>query len=456
MHLSHPHESPADQRARMLESPVEPLIVRLAIPTTISMLITSVYNMADTYFVSQIGTSASGAVGIVYSIMGVIQAIGFMVGVGAGSITSRLLGQDRREEAGRYASSAVFAALVLGIGFSALGLADLKNLIWRLGSTPTIYPHAVDYAFFILLGAPVMILSFTLNNLLRWQGKAKLSVVGLTTGGVLNMILDPIFIFGLNMGTRGASLATFLSQCVSMTILASFFLRGYSDFDVSPRLISRRWRTYFNILRQGMPSFFRNGMLSLSTMVLNYNARIYGDAAVAAMSIVTKVFSFLQSVVIGFGQGLQPVIGYNYGAGKLGRVKRGVLFALKAATCVLTAGAALGYLLAPQIILAFRDDPQVVAIGVRAFRYQCLIMPLMPVFVFSNMIFQGMGKSFRATTLAVCRPVFFMALAMVLCGAFGLTGLEVSQPIADLLSFLLSAMLLLRLLRGELRETEQP
>ena len=439
----------------MLESPVEPLIVRLAIPTTISMLITSIYNMADTYFVSQISTSASGAVGIVYSIMGVIQAIGFMVGVGSGSIASRLLGQDRREEAGRYASSAIFTALVLGIAFSALGLLNLNRLIWWLGSTATIYPHAVDYAFFILLGAPAMILSFTLNNLLRWQGKAKLAVVGLTTGGVLNMILDPIFIFGLNMGTRGASLATFLSQCVGVSILASFFIRGCSDFPVSARLISRSWRTYGDILRQGMPSFFRNGMMSLSTMVLNYNARIYGDAAVAAMSIVTKVFNFLQSMIIGFGQGLQPVIGYNYGAGKLSRVKRGVLFALKAATCVLTAGAALGYLLAPRIILAFRDDPEVIAIGVQAFRYQCLIMPLMPVFVFSNMIFQGMGKPFRATTLAVCRPIFFMALATVLCGAFGLTGLEVSQPIADLLSFLLSAALLLRLMRGELRETEQ-
>ncbi len=455
MHLSHPHESPADQRARMLESPVEPLIVRLAIPTTISMLITSIYNMADTYFVSQIGTSASGAVGIVYSIMGVIQAIGFMVGVGAGSITSRLLGQDRREEAGRYASSAIFIALLFGAAFSILGLLDLKNLIWWLGSTPTIYPHAVDYAFFILLGAPAMVLSFTLNNLLRWQGKAKLAVVGLTTGGVLNMVLDPIFIFGLGMGTRGASLATFLSQCVGMSILAAFFIRGYSDFPVSVRLISRSWRTYGDILRQGMPSFFRNGMMSLSTMVLNYNARIYGDAAVAAMSIVTKVFNFLQSMVVGFGQGLQPVIGFNYGAGRLSRVKRGVLFALKASTWVLTAGAALGYLLAPGIILAFRDDPEVIAIGVRAFRYQCLIMPLMPVFVFSNMIFQGMGKSFRATTLAVCRPVFFMALAMVLCRAFGLTGLEVSQPLADLLSFLLSAALLLRLMRGELREAEQ-
>ena len=436
----------------MLESPIEPLIVRLAIPTTISMLITSIYNMADTYFVSQISTSASGAVGIVYSVMGVIQAIGFMIGVGSGSITSRLLGQDRREEAGRYASSAIFTALLLGVAFSVVGLLTLNQLIWWLGSTPTIYPHAVDYAFFILLGAPAMVLSFTLNNLLRWQGKAKLAVVGLTTGGVLNMILDPIFIFGLNMGTRGASLATFLSQYVGMSILAAFFIRGHSDYPVSPALISRSWRTYGDILRQGLPSFFRNSMLSLSTMVLNYNARIYGDAAVAAMSIVTKVFNFLQSTIIGFGQGLQPVVGFNYGAKKLDRVKRGVLFAIKAATVALTIGAALGYGLAPQIIRAFRDDPDVIAIGVQAFRYQCLIMPLMPVFVFSNMIFQGMGKPFRATALAVCRPCFFMVLATILCTAMGLPGLEMSQPLADLLGFILSAVLLLQLMRGELRD----
>ena len=192
-------------------------------------------------------------------------------------------------------------------------------------------------------------------------------------------------------------------------------------------------------------------MMSVSTMVLNYNARIYGDAAVAAMSIVTKVFNFLQSVIIGFGQGLQPVIGYNYGAGKLGRVRRGIIFAVKTYTCVLTVGAVLGYLGAPQIIQEFRDDPDVIAIGVQAFRYQCMVLPLMPVFVFSNMIFQGMGKPLHATTLAVCRPCCFIVLATVLCRLLGLPGLETAQPLADVLSFLMSAALLLRLMGGELR-----
>ena len=451
MHLFHPGRIRQDQRTWMLETPVEHLIVRLAVPTTVSMLITSIYNMADTYFVSQISTSASGAVGIVFSIMGMIQAIGFMIGVGSGSISSRLLGQNKKEEAGRYASSAIAMAVVLGLLFSTVCLLNLKGLIWWLGSTATIYLHAVDYAFFILLGAPVMVVSFTLNNLLRWQGKARLAVIGLTTGGVLNIILDPLFIFGFHMGTRGASLATFLSQCVGVSILASFFLKGQSDIPVSWGRISRTWKIYGEILRQGLPSFFRNSMMSVSTMVLNYNARIYGDAAVAAMSIVTKVFNFLQSVIIGFGQGLQPVIGYNYGAGKLGRVRRGIIFAVKTYTCVLTVGAVLGYLGAPQIIQEFRDDPDVIAVGVQAFRYQCMVLPLMPVFVFSNMIFQGMGKPLHATTLAVCRPCCFIVLATVLCRLLGLPGLETAQPLADVLSFLMSAALLLRLMGGELR-----
>jgi len=455
VHLFHPGRIRQDQRTWMLETPVEHLIVRLAVPTTVSMLITSIYNMADTYFVSQISTSASGAVGIVFSIMGMIQAIGFMIGVGSGSISSRLLGQNKKEEAGRYASSAIAMAVVMGLLFSTVCLLNLKGLIWWLGSTATIYPHAVDYAFFILLGAPVMVVSFTLNNLLRWQGKARLAVIGLTTGGVLNIILDPLFIFGFHMGTQGASLATFLSQCVGVSILASFFLKGQSDIPVSWGRISRTWKIYGEILRQGLPSFFRNSMMSVSTMVLNYNARIYGDAAVAAMSIVTKVFNFLQSVVIGFGQGLQPVVGYNYGAGKLGRVKRGILFGIKTYTCLLTVIAAAGYLTAPWVVQIFRDDPDVIVIGVQAFRYQCMVLPLMPVFVFSNMIFQGMGKPLHATTLAVCRPCFSIVLVTALCQLLGLNGLEIAQPLSDVLSFLMSAALLLRLMGGELRGAKE-
>ena len=342
-HQHDPKERP-DQRQKMLETPIPPLVCRLAVPTIISMMVTSIYNMADTYFVSQINTSASGAVGIVFSAMAIIQAVGFTVGMGSGSIASRLLGQDSREEANTYASSAVLMALVLGLLLGAFGLLMIEDLVWWLGSTPTIYPYALDYATYILMGAPIMVLSFTLNNLLRWQGKASLSVFGLATGGILNMILDPIFIYPLNMGIAGAGAATFLSQCVSLVILSSFFFFKRSDLRVSPRCISRSPWIYLAILKQGMPSFFRQGVLSVSTMALNFNAKVYGDAAVAALAIVTKIFNFIQSVVIGFGQGFQPVLGYNYGAGRLDRVKQALVFSLRTCTIILTIAAVVGLL----------------------------------------------------------------------------------------------------------------
>lgn len=424
----------------MLETPVDRLILSLAAPTIVSMLVTSIYNMADTYFVSQLNTSASGAVGVVFSLMAIIQAVGFTVGMGSGSIASRLLGQDRGEEADTYASTGVITALVLGLILSALGLAFLGDLIWLLGSTSTIYPYALDYAFYIVLGAPVMILAFTLNNLLRWQGKASLSVFGLATGGVLNMILDPIFIYGFHMGIAGAGAATLLSQCVSLSILASFFLRRKSSLRVSPACISRSPRTYLAILKQGMPSFFRQGVLSAATMSLNYNARIYGDAAVAALSIVTKIFNLIQSIVIGFGQGFQPVLGYNYGAKRLDRVKEAVRFSLKSCTIILTVGAVIGFFLAPWIIALFRrDDPLVIEIGTRAFRYQCFTLPLGAVMVFSNMFFQSLGKSWRAVILAICRQGLYIPLVYLMTACFGLAGLERTQAVSDLLAFTLAA-----------------
>lgn len=454
MPLSHSHSRTdrdrPDQRQKMLETPIPPLICSLAVPTIISMMVTSIYNMADTYFVSQINTSASGAVGVVFSIMAIIQAVGFTVGMGSGSIAARLLGQGKQKEADTYASSAVLTALVLGLTLMALGLLNLDDLIWFLGSTDTIFPYAMDYAQYILLGTPVMILSFTLNNLLRWQGKAKLSVFGLGIGGVLNMILDPIFIFGLDMGIGGAALATLLSQCVGVTILTSFFLLKFSDLRVSPACISRSPRVYLAILKQGMPSFFRQGVMSMSTMALNWNARLFGDAAVAALSIVSKVFMFIQSIVIGFGQGFQPVLGYNYGANRLDRVKEAVWFSLKVGTAILSVGAVVGFLFSPEIVTFFRrNDPLVIEIGSRAFRYQCLTLPLGAVLMFSNMLFQSLGKSVRATILAVCRQGLYIPLVYLLCWKLGLTGLEMTQTVADLLAFFISAGILARYFRTE-------
>lgn len=441
---------PVDQRRKMLETPVDRLILSLAAPTIVSMLVTSVYNMADTYFVSQLNTSASGAVGVVFSLMAIIQAVGFTVGMGAGSTASRLLGQGEKEEADVFASSGVVAALVLGLTLAAVGLTVREDLIWLLGSTATIYPYALDYALYILLGAPVMVLAFTLNNLLRWQGKANLSVFGLATGGVLNMILDPIFIYGFRMGIGGAGAATLLSQCVSLSILASFFLRKKSDLRVSPACVSRSVRVYWAIVKQGMPSFFRQGVLSAATMALNYNAKLYGDAAVAALSIVTKVFNLIQSIVIGFGQGFQPVLGYNYGAGRLDRVKRSIWFSLRTCTVILTVGAVAGFILAPHIITLFRrDDALVIAIGTRAFRNQCLTLPLGAVAVFSNMFFQSLGKSWRAVLLAVCRQGLYIPLVYLMTSRLGLTGLERTQAVSDLAAFVLSASVILHYFKTE-------
>lgn len=447
MHWIHFHEHKVqdhpDQRKKMLEEPVEQLIPTLAVPTIISMMVTSVYNMADTYFVSQISTSASAAVGIVFSVMAVIQAVGFTVGMGSGSIASRMLGQGKGKEADTIASSAVLTAFVLGMLLTILGIWNIDQIIWLLGSTETIYPFALDYAKYIILGCPVMILAFTMNNLLRWQGKASLSVIGLGTGGLLNIVLDPLFIFGFDLGIAGAAIATLLSQCVSMSILASFFIFKKSDLRVSLACVSRSPKTYAAILKQGMPSFFRQGLMSVSTMAVNWNARVFGDAAVAALAIVTKVFSFVQSVTIGFGQGFQPVLGYNYGAGRLDRVKRAVVFSVRTCTIILTVAGVIGFIFSSQIITLFRDDPLVIDIGTRAFRYQCFTMPLGAVLTFANMFFQSLGKSVRATILAICRQGVIIPMVFFLPWAFGLPGLEVTQATADLVAFLVSGSIML-------------
>ena len=438
----------------MLETPIPPLVISLAIPTVISMLVTSIYNMADTYFVSQINTSASGAVGIVFSIMAAIQAFGFMVGMGAGSISARLLGQNKGDEASVYSSSAVLTALILGVFFAGLGLLFLEPLIWLLGSTETIFPYAIEYARYILLGAPVMVLAYTLNNLLRWQGLAYLSVIGLAIGGIINMILDPIFIFVFDLGIGGAGAATLLSQCISLLILISFFVLGKSELRVARSCISRSPQVYLSIFKQGMPSFFRQAVFSFGISSLNFNAKPFDDAAVAAMSIVSRVFMVASSIVIGFGQGFQPVLGYNYGAGKNDRVKQTILYSLKVCTGILLAAALLGYLFAPQIITVFRrDDAQVIAIGTQALRFQALTLPLGAVLTFANMLFQSLGKSWRATILAVCRQGLFIPLVFFLRWHFGLTGLQVAQPVADLLAFLIAAPIMLHYF---LREFDQP
>ena len=447
--------SQADEAARsalqfekMTKTPVPKLILGLAAPTILSMLITSIYNLADTFFVGQLSTSASGAVGVVSSLMAIIQALGFMLGHGAGGIISRSLGNQDTHAATKFASTSFFTALVFGIVLAGVGLSTLPGFMMLLGSTDTILPHACAYARPILIAAPLMMSSLVMNNILRYEGKASFAMIGLVTGGVLNMVLDPVFIFGFGLGTAGAGIATALSQSISFCILLSMFLRGKTVSQFQLSAVTRSPAEFGTILMTGLPSFGRQGLNSIGGMLLNIAARSYGDAAVAGMSIVSRIFMFILSVVIGVGQGLQPVASFNYGARKYHRVRQAAVFTLKAAFVLLVVLIAVCWWNDENLIHLFRDDPAVTAVALPAFRYQCFAVLLQPVIVVANMTFQSVGKAGRATFLACCRQgVCFIPLILVLPRVLGLVGVELCQPIADALTFFISLPFLLAFLR---------
>ena len=429
----------AQQFRKMTETPIPKLILSLAAPTILSMLITSIYNLADTFFVGQISTSASGAVGVVSSLMAIIQALGFMLGHGAGSIISRSLGSQNTKAAARFASTSFFTALTFGLILAAVGLTTLPHFMMLLGSTETILPHACAYARPILIAAPLMMSSLVMNNILRYEGKASFAMIGLVTGGVLNMVLDPVFIFGFGLGTAGAGIATALSQSISFCILLSMFLRGKTVSQFQLSAVTRSPAEFGTILMTGLPSFGRQGLNSIGGMLLNIAARSYGDAAVAGMSIVSRIFMFIISVAIGTGQGFQPVAGFNYGARKYRRVEKACVFTMCASFCFLSVIIAACWFNAEALIKLFRDDPEVTAIALPAFRYQCFACFLQPVIVAGNMLFQSIGKSGRATFLACCRQgVFFIPLILTLPRMLGLLGIEICQPIADVLTFVVT------------------
>ena len=446
------------QFRRMTETPIPQLVLSLAAPTILSMLITSIYNLADTFFVGQISTSASGAVGVVSSLMAIIQALGFMLGHGAGTIISRSLGSRDTTAATRFASTSFFTALVFGVVLAVAGLGTLPHFMMLLGSTETILPHACAYARPILIAAPLMISSLVMNNILRYEGKASFAMIGLVTGGVLNIALDPLFMFVFGLGTAGAGIATALSQSISFCILLSMFLRGKTVSQFRLSAVTREARDFGRILLGGAPSFGRQGLNSIGGMLLNLAARSHGDAAVAGMSIVSRIFMFIISVAIGVGQGLQPVASFNYGARKYRRVRQTAIFTIEAAFCMLVVLVGLCWVNGDALIRLFRDDPAVTAVALPAFHYQCLTMLLHPIIVVANMTFQSVGASGRATFLACCRQgVFFIPLILILPRTHGLFGVEICQPIADVLTFLVSLPFLIAFLQqlGRMDDAEQ-
>ena len=437
------------QYNKMLKTPIPRLVIMLGIPTTISMLITNIYNMADSYFVSQISLAAGGATSIVFGIMSIIQAFGFMFGHGAGSNISRMLGARRRDEATRYASTGFFFALGCGLLILTLGFVFLEPLMRLLGSTDTILPYAKDYARWILIAAPAMCSSCVLNNILRYEGKATLAMIGLTTGGILNIILDPVFIFWMNLGIAGAGLATAVSQYISFLILISVFLLGRTESRISVLFIAKEASVLKNIVSTGLPSLFRQGLNSVSTMVLNSQAKAFGDAAIAAMGYVGRTSSLIFSVGLGIGQGFQPISGFNYGAKKYSRVKAASYFTLAFGMGFMGTIAAFCFAFAPNIISLFRTEAEVLAIGSEALRIQCAFLLFLPVSVVATMLFQSIGKSRRALILSALQSgLIFIPVCIILPHFIGVRGIELAQPIAYFCTAMVSIPMTLSFFRG--------
>ena len=443
---------------QMIETPVNRLIPRLAVPTIISMLVTSIYNMADTFFVSQISTSASGAVGVMFSAMSMIQAIGFTLGMGSGNHISRSLGNRDEERAGVFAATAFYTAAIIGTAILVFGTLFSRQLVFFLGATQTIAPYAQDYARYILIGAPFMMTSFVMNNILRSQGNAVFAMVGITVGGILNMILDPLLIFGLNMGISGAAIATKVSQMISFAILLYQCNARPDCIKIQLSKFRPSGKVYGQILHAGLPSFCRQGLASAAAVILNFAAGPYGDAAIAAMSIVTRFMMFINSSLIGFGQGFQPVCGFNFGAERYDRVLEAFWFCVKVAVIMLTVFGVVSFGISRPIITAFRrEDLQVIEIGTLALRLQLLTMPFQAWVIMVNMLTQSIGYGFRASLVAMGRQGLFLIPALlILPKMFGILGLQMAQPIADMMTFVLATVIVSGILKelGQMRENQ--
>lgn len=439
----------ADQHyQKMTETPVAKLILKLGIPTTISMLITNIYNMADTYFVGTQGESAQAATGVLFTVQAIMQGIAFMLGHGGGTFISKHLADKNTREASKYISTSFFTGGLLGVLILILGLSFLEPLVLFLGSTQTILPHAMDYGRWILLAAPFIICSLILNNGLRYEGKAFYAMFGLTAGGILNIVGDYILVIKWNMGVYGAGLATAFSQIVSFCILLFMYAR-MAQSSISIKLVSRDLRVYLSICRVGFPSLIRQGLTSVTVGVLNNVTKPFGDAAIAAMSVVNRYSNFLMCVGLGMGQGFQPVASFNYQAQKIDRVKKGLLFTTVFGLVFIGGMSVLSIAFAEPIIALFQKQEDVIQIGATALRFTAFGMMFMPFSVPVNMLYQSIQQPTISSALSLIRsgavtiPILLLGVPLL-----GLTGIQIAQPTADILAGLLSLPFIIRFLRS--------
>ena len=434
---------------KMTTSPVEKLILGLAVPNILIMIVSALYNMADTYFVARLGTSAVAGVGIAFPLMNLIQAIGFFFGQGTGNYMARALGAQDTEAASRMAATGFFTSFCIMAIIAALGLIFLSPFVSALGATVTIRPYAMDYILYILLASPCMVAATVLNQQLRFQGSAAISMVGMLSGAILNIFLDPLFIFVFGWGVMGAASATMISQIVSFCILLFYGTTRRGNISINIKHFSPSLKRYIEMFRGGVPALLRQGLMSVANIIINHFAGFYGDAAIAAISIVNRICMFANSVMLGFGQGYQPVCGFNYGAKLYSRVRKGFWFCVRLACTGLAVICAFMIVYAPRIIALFRkDDLDVVAIGTRSLRLNCISLPFMGFAIMCNMITQTMGKALEASIVATARQGLMLIPALfILRPILGLLGVQLATPVSDMASLIIIIPLTIKVLK---------
>ena len=449
-----------DRFIRMTTAPVEKLIWSMALPSIAITMTTSIYNMADTFYVGRLGTSEVAAVGIALPLMTIIQSIGVFFGQGSGIYMSRLLGEQKTEEASRIAATGMVTGFLAMLIMSVVGILNIDYLVLGLGATPSIVPHAKEYILFILIAAPWMAAATILNQQLRLQGGAKMAMMGMVSGNVLHILLSPLFIFVFGLGLKGAAIAAMLSQFTSFLILFVYGSRQQGNIPINFRHFSPSRHSYYEIFRGGVPSLMRQGLMGVTGIIMNNFAGAYGAAAIAAISINNQIMFVANSILLGIGQGFQPVCGFNYGAKLYSRLKKAFWYCVRVSTLGLIVISLVIFIFAPQIVSFFRrDDLEVIAMGTRGLRLLALSKPFIPLVILCTMMTQSVGKALFSSISAMARQGLFLLPSLLIFTRLfdlGLLGIQISLPAADLISFLMVIPMLISVLRKMKEEPETP
>lgn len=438
-------ETKEARRERMLTEPLRPLIAKLAIPTMIGMMVSVIYNLTDTFWIGQLNDkSMTAAIGVVFSFVSLVQALGFWFGYGSGNVMSRALGAKNDEEAQIICADGAVLAISTGLLVTLALLPFLRPLANFLGggASGQLLSYTIEYLRIMLFAVPFSLFSTTIYNQFRLCGNVKDAMTGLLIGMLANMILDPVLILGFHMAIAGAGWATLAGQVLSCVYFL-LFSRKHGNVPVRLRPANFREKRLYHILAGGSPNFTRQGITSLASVLLNQSASVYGETVLAAFTVSSRVSAIGYLLMIGFGQGFQPVCAMNYGAGLYDRVKKAFSVTVQTGTVIVTISAALLALFAPQLTGVLSSDPEVVAIAALVLRLQCISFPLMAFYAVSSMFLQNIGQYGRALVISIARQgIFYLPLLWLLPTLLDQTGLYLVQPAADILSAGLAAVIL--------------